>query len=428
MGHSAEQERAIAALKAWRVYLSTKTHKIWHPYTPSTIAAAYICSRNIFLTGIRIYGSLGLFAHVARRKSWQKLLTEYVPNTLRSAAFLGAYGLVSFGGVAGLHRLLRTSAIFRHTVFYKLYYGVDGFGLGVFLPVLIAGLTSFIERADRVPELAVFMMQQSMLTLWTLLKEQCKWVRPIPHADTILFCGSLAVLLHQLHHAIARRVAGFIGALLQMLYRPQLNSEEPRQQKVDRWQLCQEDFVRGFALGWGPSTALLLMSALSKRSITAVGHTLSVVLSSTSLRPGLLCASAVSIFRPLQAKLREMVGDTLAAHGAHTAMAGFLSGLPFAALQGDKSARATYFFAKTIEAVFSALCSKKLLSPLPHGEYILFAFASAIPIHLATVQPHVVPSSYWRFLNQITLNNYAKVDRSYFEAMEFADATKLFRS
>ena len=42
------------------------------------------------------------------------------------------------------------------------------------------------------------------------------------------------------------------------------------------------------------------------------------------------------------------------------------------------------------------------LPTIPLLDYIIFVVASAVPITLAVASPHLVPSSYWRFLLQIT--------------------------
>lgn len=119
-------------------------------------------------------------------------------------------------------------------------------------------------------------------------------------------------------------------------------------------------------------------------------------------RLGMFAGVFVLVVRALRA-LREHVaswtGMRLSAQ-ATDCLAGFAAGAASIAwLEGETRTTAQLFIGvRAAQALFNMLVRRKLLTPVPHGDFALFAVSSGLVMYAALMHSDSLPHSYYRFI------------------------------
>eukprot|EP01112_Ceratiomyxa_fruticulosa_P013606 TRINITY_DN382_c0_g3_i1.p1 TRINITY_DN382_c0_g3~~TRINITY_DN382_c0_g3_i1.p1 ORF type:complete len:188 (-),score=11.78 TRINITY_DN382_c0_g3_i1:67-630(-) len=152
-----------------------------HPFQPR---CTMLVVEQWFLTfkkGVKLYAPIFILpAILLRRKGIQHIVKHTLPEVLRSAAFLGTFA----SSYAGFMCLLR-NLIVRQDIPSNSY--IAGF---------LAGLCSIlIERKSRRAELALYCMNQSMGTLWSMLENR-GIVRSRKDSEIFIFMLASAIMYY----------------------------------------------------------------------------------------------------------------------------------------------------------------------------------------------------------------------------------------
>lgn len=428
-------------------------YEVGHGWTPYCTSAACDVGVSAFVNSLPLYSSLYLFTQLGlQRKYSVEAFVETIKSTITSASFLG---FNFFGGI-GVSCLLRNNS--------DRYY----YRLQCFLPGFIASyMALLIERPARRPALAFYLanMSSELLYKWA---ESRKYVKSVPHGETLLFAMGMAcwlrfVRIHGFgHDPVSTALKYLIGPLEAKsrargklaLESSQATAQEEIDQNCDSQDMQQvpvhsqrkksgrsmltalEENVTSFLnmfFGSHPScphkgvscldyslTPTLTRFAMGymARSFLNLGGGYrlllkqpnqafkSAFLSKSSLNFGLFLGTFVGTSKALHCIFRRISGKQ---EVWHSAVAGAFSGLSM--IFSPKSTLSTYIVWKCLEQYFFLAVQKGQIKRA--NEVICFVYASSVAVllYIFALEPRFIRPSYMKFIDKISNHRLHQVNR-----------------
>ena len=329
-----------------------------------------------------------------RRASLKDILTSVLPNALRSAVFLTSNACA----------IISLSCISRHIA------GASYLALSPTIPAFFASLGAiFIERKSRRSELAMYIMSQAAWCIWRLGVQQ-GWLVNLPAGDVLLWCLAMAAVMFTFAtqpasvHGAPKSVLSFLVKPKQCdpaAPAPEVNNDWVRKRLVSTLTTA----VRAFGTGWALQAAIALVRVLISGKIKAKSL-LGALVGSPQLRLGSFFGGTAGLYWLVRHGLHALRKTD---DGVNSALAGFAAGLPMAVMRSPTLA--LYLAAKASEvsteapihsyqpppitqSIFWIAVSKGLVTPIPHGDSLVYAISGALMMMLSAKLTQHIKSAF----------------------------------
>eukprot|EP00730_Choanoeca_flexa_P002489 TRINITY_DN11068_c0_g1_i4.p2 TRINITY_DN11068_c0_g1~~TRINITY_DN11068_c0_g1_i4.p2 ORF type:complete len:427 (+),score=50.86 TRINITY_DN11068_c0_g1_i4:31-1311(+) len=385
-----------------------------HPWQPEscTIAVAELAMATA-KASLPLYGTLQAISASLKlpacksKADLKRLIVKAIKASLRSSAFITSLASALVAAICALRNLLG-----RH------YASTTGA-----IPAAIASLTLLIENSHRRRDLAVYVATQAVRILATKLVAS-NVVPTLPYYEVVLMSVSMGVVQRLRQSGLSK---GLIATMMTVF----VPNDERSADNVYTWlpkamgQYFQKQTEKLYAtmdrLGLTTSCARcshrgscvctvlagmghgFLMATLIKSTTTIIGllrkrGTSSPSRGSSSSSLYLLCMLLPGLVRGARCGARRWLPN-MPELDVHT-FAGVASGLAF--VYNRSAGLSSYAIGKSLDLYVDALIANGSLSPVPGAPIGLFAAAAAVIVHFAIFDEQQLPSSYRRFLNDVT--------------------------
>lgn len=383
-------------------FITDSCHDIGHTWNSSCSATFFDILCTSFKTSFKIYSTLYSISFIAGRKG-----TKYLKNRLLHEIVQSTMFLTTNAAFYCFFFCLVRKALGR---FYKYSVG--------FIPGFLASLTAIlVERKSRRGTLAIYMLNQACDTLFSALKD-CGYARDVAYGEVIIFSVSMAILMHLFNAGLLPD--GFVKTLLEKCFGKKVkraannNMLESRQAAKEEETLISEKLIiaesvllgaKVFGIGTSLYTLYGLVLSLPKLFKKPQAY-LRIFLRKDNYKFGAWLGSYVFIYNALLKLLRK---HNKAGGQTNAAVAGGVAGISM--LWQRSSTYSLYIMSKTIELVYMTGIEQGLLPYYKHFDSILYAVCTAIMFHSAMLQPLYLKPAYFRFLENVTGQKFATVNR-----------------
>eukprot|EP01116_Phalansterium_solitarium_P006474 TRINITY_DN1878_c0_g1_i1.p1 TRINITY_DN1878_c0_g1~~TRINITY_DN1878_c0_g1_i1.p1 ORF type:complete len:465 (-),score=141.64 TRINITY_DN1878_c0_g1_i1:108-1502(-) len=396
-----------------------------HPFFDSCRVGPYFC-RTAFLASAKIYLPLFLLSGLLSKKAFSVSYVVYklLPSVFRSSAMIAIIGLSWGDLVCRLRNLFGAH--------YRINYFIAPF-VGSLIGILI-------EKQQRRGELVVYVLNNLADNVYRMLLSR-RLVREIPHGLTYLFAAAIGVLhmflvrhrelLGGSERALMQTVIGVEqqpDALERCLHRgceslrrlllPKAAGgateevpaaadgvRQPAQPLCVHQGACIEHTAiglgRGFLIGYSLQCALRLLPSLFALSKwfdpTSRQKLLRKSFGAPTVKFGLFLGLLSGVTRGVQCLLRNFRRKE---DGWNQVVSGVAGGLSFA-LSGSVEL-CMFMASKACDVGYKYAKFKGYVRPVPGGQVMLFALATASIFSILFWEPHNLRPSYLAYLNKAT--------------------------
>lgn len=359
-----------------------------------------------------MYSGLYLLSHFVFCKNVKQLhdptaLKNIATSILTSSAFLG-FNAFTMLGMFCLTRHL--SGRFYYTLCSTL-------------PAFIGSLLAIpIEKPNRRSALAIYMANIASECVFKIAVNR-KYIKPIPHGESLLFVLSISTLLFLI------KSRGYSHDPVSMALRFLLGTEEAKKSKFGSSQE-EEKYLLETSVGICPHpsvncTKYILDSGIKNFLLGVIGFAgvtsimkpkvllqnpliiFEKCLNRQSIHFGIFLGGFSSIFKLVNCSLRKY---TKTSNDWHAAVAGICAGS--FSLFYPSSTIALYIFWKTFETLFNISVEKGYIKRQMEIMCTLYAMSVSIIFYVGVLEPSMLRGSYMKFIDRITEHRLHLINRN----------------
>lgn len=417
-------------------------YEVGHGWTPFCTNAAFDVGVAAFKNSLPLYSSLYLFTQLGLQRKYD---ASAFYETLKSIATSASFLSFNFFAGIGVSCLLRNGSD-------RYYYRVQ-----CFLPGFIASyMALLIERPSRRPALAFYLANMSSELLYKWAKSR-KYIRSIPHGETVLFALGMACWLRFVriygfgHDPVSTALKYLIGPLeaksrAKAKVKPledeglksvaetsdQQRSKNQRKSLIasmeqnvtnllnlifDAHPLCPHkgksciDYsitpaLTRFGMGY-LLRSLLNLGNKPRLLIRQPAQAMSIAFTSrNSLNFGLFLGTFVGASKGLHCLLRRLTNKN---EDWHSGVAGGVSGLSMAF--SPKSTLSTYIVWKCLEQYFFLAVQEGRIKRANEVICLVYAISVNVMLYIFALEPKFIRPSYMKFIDKISDHKLHQVNR-----------------
>ncbi|KAK9505032.1 hypothetical protein O3M35_009182 [Rhynocoris fuscipes] len=406
-----------------------------HPWSESCVGATLPLIIPCLKESFRIYSIAYSVALLLKgRVPTEKDLKNTFLGIIQSCIFLTSHG-VGYSSAC---------CLIRKVMGYYNFYTIS------FLPSFLSSIISIlIERPSRRALLSLYVTNVASETVFRMAVAR-KLVKPIPFGEVFIFAVAVGNLLYfyKAHGLPKDPVYSFLRFLVgpyeeKGYIKPDHNDlfNDKKESKLRKYHFCKyiyrlsdwyqrkllklksltlhsscphyysclyyvlsggvEKFIKGYIL------QLIIKVIINfKRIVKRPSLLIEIPLKRESVNLAIFVGIFTSVFRTVSCALRRFLDHD----SNYSALpAGFLAGLSFYFYRDNTIA--LYFMWKTFQICYNLASEKGYVPELPWAPVFLHAFSTAILFHVAIVEPTNLRPSYWNFLQDMSGEWIAKMDR-----------------
>ncbi|CAF3593400.1 unnamed protein product [Rotaria socialis] len=415
----------------YRSTLPYACKQVYHPWCENCVEAAWLLTVPSFRESFKVYSvlyaatSIIKLRKVRTLKQLRELLIGFATETIQSTIFLGTHGMFFLPVCCGGRRLC------GHLSYYKLYFQV----IFCTFPAIL------IERKQRRGALALYMANLAVEVLFKMAIQR-KMFTPLHNGEILIFAIASAIYTFILKTTSDHKHNNLLFSVIRSLVgkeecAPSVAVElipKPKQKSVyfallyklikniKRWPRIQNKnqpicthkyrcflhvllgFIKRFLAGVLIQFILHFTSSPLKFLRHPTHFFATLTKSSFDLAKFLGLYSA--IYRAVSCLLRNILKYDRPEHGL---LAGYLAG--FSMLFYKSSTLAMYITGKLLESIYFKAAHDGKVPIIRHFDSLLYSLSTALVLHAAVVEPHVMRPGYYRFLARLTGGYFSQVNR-----------------
>jgi hypothetical protein len=381
---------------SWSQSLKVDCASNIHPWTKSCLVAA-VNNPESLRESLKVYTSLYTISAILSGKGVDYMRTKLWKEIIRSSLFLSSHGCFFCAYICLFRKLLGTFRVLS---------------LGL-LPGFCSAFTCIlIERKSRRGVLAMYMLNLASETLFKILKDS-EYVNDVPYGEVVMFCVATAILMAMYNTNTLPQ--GFVKTLLDKCFRRKNSAHDDntthqdKPEEPDLVAMFKNSALLGgqvFGASWFLHTTYSLVNSIVK-IFRKPSTLLSVVRRKDNIRFAAWLSSFVFIYRNMLALLNNY---TKSARNTSGAVAGAVAGLSI--MFHRKTSYALYVLSKTVELLYTRGMEEGVVPYFKHFDTLLYSCSTAVMLHSLILQPQLMKSQYFTFLDQLSGHKFSQVKRS----------------